>query len=150
LARSRAPAKEGFKNGTYLEVEASSRSMANLTNHVTAGERLVEEARGQRIADYGTRCEAWAREVEQTLADKPLELARFRQAQPTHTPHPGITYGVMSDFALLRGRLAVLTEIEDAAKESRRETLRFWLVVIFGIIGACIGAWAIVEGWLTN
>ena len=56
----------------------------------------------------------------------------------------------MSDFALLRGRLAGLTDIEDAAKESQRETLRFWLVLIFGIIGACIGAWAIVEGWLTN
>jgi hypothetical protein len=133
-----------------MEVEASSRSMANLTYLVTVGERLVKDARGQRIADYGTRCEAWAREVEQALADKPLALASFRQAQPTNTPQPGITYGIMSDFALLRGRLAVLTEIEDAAKKSRRETLRFWLVLIVGIIGACIGAWAIVEGWFTG
>jgi hypothetical protein len=43
-----------------------------------------------------------------------------------------------------------LTEIEDAAKESRRETLRFWLVLVFGIIGACIAAWAVIEGWFTN
>ena len=120
--------------------------MANLTYLVRVGERLVEDARGQRIADYATRSEAWAREVEQALADEPLAFARFRQAQPPNTPHPGIPYDIMSDFALLRGRLAVLTEIEDAAKESRRETLRFWLVLIVGIIGA----WAIVEGWFTG
>src|SRR5262245_55201080 len=133
-----------------MEVEASSRSMANLTYLVTVGERLVEDARGQRIVDYGKRCEAWAREVEQALADKPLELARFRQAQPTNTPQPGIPYGIMSDFALLRGRLAVLTEIEDAAKASQRENLHFWLILIGGTIGACIGAWVIVEGWFTG
>ena len=131
-----------------MEGEASFRTVANLTYLVRVGER-VEDARGQRIADYATRCESWAREVEQALADQPLELARFRQAQPT-TPQPGITYDIMSDFGLLLGRLAVLTEIEDAAKVSRRETLRFWLVLITGIIGACIGAWAIVEGWFNG
>jgi|SRR5689334_3853213 hypothetical protein len=88
--------------------------MANLTYLVTEGQRLVEDALEQRIADYAARCEGWRLKVEKALKGKPLALARFQQAQPNNTPQPGITYGTMNNFALLRGRLFILTQIEQS------------------------------------
>jgi hypothetical protein len=49
--------------------------MTNLTFLVTEGQRLVEDAREQRTADYAARCEAWRLKVEQALKRKPLALA---------------------------------------------------------------------------
>ena len=117
--------------------------MANLTYLVTEGQRLVEDALEHRIADYDARCEAWRLAVEQSLKGKPLALARFRQAQPINTPQPGIPYGIMSDFALLRGRLFVLTNINQESKQERRHSIRSWVATIIGIIAV----WAIIKGW---
>jgi hypothetical protein len=120
--------------------------MANLTYLVTEGQRLVEDALEQRTADYAARCEAWRLKVEQALKGKPLALARFRQAQPMNTLQSGIPYGIMSDFALLRGRLFVLTHIEQESDQERRHALRSWAATIIGIIGV----WAIIQGWFVG
>jgi hypothetical protein len=120
--------------------------MANLTYLVTEGQRLVEDALEQRTADYDARCEAWRLKVEQALKGKPLALTRFRQAQPINMPQSGIPYGIMSDFALLRGRLFVLTQIEQESEQERRQAMRSWGVAIIGIIGV----WAIIKGWFTG
>src|SRR6185312_4435668 len=120
--------------------------MANLTYLVTEGQRLVEDALEHRTADYDARCEAWRLAVEQSLKGKPLALARFRQAQPINTPQPGITYGTMNDFALLRGRLTVLTQILQEAEQARRDAIYSWITVIIGIIGVL----AIIKGWFVD
>jgi hypothetical protein len=127
------------------EVVGTGLGMANLTYLVTEGQRLVEGAR-QRTADYDVRCEAWRLKVEQALKGKPLALARFRQAHPINTPQPGIPYGSMNDFALLRGRLFVLTQIEQEWEQERRQAMRSWVVAIIGIIGV----WAIIKGWFAG
>jgi hypothetical protein len=52
----------------------------------------------------------------------------------------------MNDFALLRGRLFVLTQIEQESEQERRQAMRSWGVAIIGIIGV----WAIIKGWFTS
>jgi hypothetical protein len=97
--------------------------MANVTYLVTEGQHLVEQ---RSVDNYGARCEEWRLRVEQALKRKPLALARFRQAQPINTPQAGIPYGIMNDFALLRGRLLVLTQIEQELQFFQRFPLRSW------------------------
>ena len=120
--------------------------MANLTYLVTEGQRLVEDAQNQCFDDYTARCEAWRLKVEGALKGKPLALARFRQAQPINTVQSGIPYGVRSDFALLRGRLVILTYIEQELEQERRHAIRSWAATIIGIIGV----WAIIQGWFVG
>jgi hypothetical protein len=118
--------------------------MADLTHLVTEGQRLVEDALAQRTADYDARCEAWRLKVEQALNGKPL--ARFRQAPPINALQPGIPSDIMNDFALLRGRLFVLTDIEHESEQKRRNAIYSWAVAIIGIIGV----WAIIKGWFVS
>jgi hypothetical protein len=89
-------------------------------------------------------------EVEETLADKPLELARFRQAQAIITPTPGITVGIMGDWSRLRGRVAVLTSIGAEAAQARRTALYFWVGIFVAVVIGIIGAWATVKGWFAG
>ena len=97
--------------------------MAKVTSLITEGQRLIEEARQQRSDDYGARCEAWNQQVQnvlfhQSLSWRPRGLTRFKQAQPIKTPQPGIPNNIMDDFALLRGRLFVLTQIEQETDQN--------------------------------
>ena len=107
---------------------------------------LVEDALEQRTADYDARCEAWRLKVEQALKRKPIALARFRQAQLINAPQPGIPYGIINDFALLRGRLFVLTDIAQESEQKRRNAIYSWATAIIGIIGV----WAIIKGWFVG
>jgi hypothetical protein len=107
--------------------------MSNLTYLVTEGQRLVEDAREHRIAEFGTRSEAWARKVELALADNPIALVRFKQAQSITTPTPGITYGTINDFFLLRGRLAVLTEIATEHQRLKRDEVLVLKPSLWGV-----------------
>jgi hypothetical protein len=62
------------------------------------------------------------------------------------TPQSGIPYGIMSDFALLRGRLFVLTHIEQESEQERRDAIRSWAATIIGVMGV----WAIIQGWFVG
>ena len=53
---------------------------------------------------------------------------------------------ILHDFALLRGRLFVLTQIEQEAEQERRDTIYSWTIAIIGIIGV----WAIAKGWFVD
>jgi len=46
----------------------------------------------------------------------------------------------------LRGRLFVLTQIEQEAEQERRDTIYSWTIAIIGIIGV----WAIAKGWFVD
>jgi len=122
-----------------------------LTYLVTEGQRLIEDARQQRFDDYSVRCEAWNRKVQlalfqRSLAWKPRALMRFKQAHPINTPQSGIPNSIMDDFALLRGRLFVLTDIVQASEQERRDATYSWAIAIIGIIGV----WAIAKGWFVD
>ena len=125
--------------------------MAKLTYLITEGQRLIEDAQQQRLDDYGERCEAWNQKVEhalfqQALSWKPRPLTRFRQAQPINTAQFAVPNSILNDFALLRGRLFVLTQIEQEAEQERRDTIYSWTIGIIGIMGV----WAIAKGWLVD
>ena len=53
---------------------------------------------------------------------------------------------ILNDFALLRGRLFVHTQIEQEAEQERRDTIYSWTIAIIGIIGV----WAIAKGWFVD
>ena len=125
--------------------------MANLTYLVTEGQRLIEDAQQERFDDYAARCESWNQKVQQALFQqaiswRPLGLTRFREAQPINTPQSGIPNSITNDFALLRGRLFVLTQIERETEQKRRDAIYSWAIAIIGIIGV----WAIAKGWFVD
>jgi hypothetical protein len=125
--------------------------MAKLAYLVTEGQHLIEDAQQQRFDDYGARCESWNQKVQQTLFQqslswRPLALTRFKQAQPINTPQSGIPNSITNDFALLRGRLAMLTQIVQEAEQARRNAIYSWVTAIIGIIGVL----AIIKGWFVD
>ena len=124
--------------------------MAKLTYLITEGQRLIEDAQQQRFDDYAARCESWNQKVQralfqQAISWKPRALTRFKQAQPINTPQY-VPNSTVNDFALLRGRLLVLTDIVQDSERQRRDVIYSWTIAIVGIISV----WAIAKGWFVN
>jgi hypothetical protein len=57
--------------------------------------------------------------------------------------HRTADYDARCDFAVLGGRLFVLTNINQESKQERRHSIRSWVATIIGIIAV----WAIIKGW---
>jgi hypothetical protein len=114
--------------------------MSTLIELVHEGQRILVDGQTQRLDRFAGRCAAWAEKVESALQDDTFALSRFRQAGRSKLTL-GIPTSIMGEWQITRGRVDALITIAGNAATSKRETWRFWVGLVVGIV---IGAGGII------
>ena len=108
-------------------------STATLIELIHAAQDILVDGRSRKIDRYAGRCAAWAEKVEGALQSDPLSLSRFRRAERS-TITTGVPANIMGEWQITRGRVDVLIGIAGEPTTSKRETWRFWVGLLVGIV----------------
>lgn len=116
---------------------------------IKEGEQIAADARGgKNVKGFRERCSAWSRQVEDSLRDDPIALARFRHAPPVPDAQArAIVSGLAGHWQKLTGQLALLIEIARERGEPEAVTLK---PGAYGISVDLKLVWRELRRWLRN